>query len=44
VTAGTITRETMVWSPGMANWVAAGSVAELAAIFQNSPPPLPPKA
>jgi membrane protease subunit (stomatin/prohibitin family) len=43
-TAGTLKRETLVWSPGMANWIAAGSVAELAPIFQNSPPPLPPKA
>jgi membrane protease subunit (stomatin/prohibitin family) len=41
VTAGAITRDTMVWSPGMANWTAAGAVAELSSLFAEVPPPMP---
>jgi hypothetical protein len=40
--AGEITRETQVWKKGMAAWAPAGSVAELAPLFENAPPPLPP--
>lgn len=39
--AGTINRQSMVWTAGMANWAAAESVTELAAVFNNVPPPLP---
>jgi hypothetical protein len=39
--AGEITRETQVWKKGMAAWTPAGSVAELAPLFENAPPPLP---
>jgi membrane protease subunit (stomatin/prohibitin family) len=39
---GGLTRETLVWRQGMAGWVAAGSVGELAGIFGSVPPPLPP--
>jgi membrane protease subunit (stomatin/prohibitin family) len=38
---GEITRASLVWKPGMAEWTAAGSVAELAALFANVPPPIP---
>ena len=40
--AGEITRETLVWKQGMANWTPAGDVAELQPLFANVPPPLPP--
>ena len=42
--AGAITRETLVWTNGMSNWLAAGDVAELAPLFADAPPPLPPGA
>ena len=44
ITAGAMNRDTLVWSPGMAGWSAAGSVAELAGLFKDAPPLLPPKA
>jgi len=37
--SGQITRETLVWRDGMAEWAAAGGLAELAGLF--GPPPLP---
>ena len=40
-TAGEVTRGTLVWQPGMANWVAADTVPELAKLFAAMPPPLP---
>lgn len=40
VSQGALTKETLVWKQGMAGWVAAGQVAELAGLFQG-PPPLP---
>ncbi|MEM1278165.1 MAG: SPFH domain-containing protein [Pseudomonadota bacterium] len=39
---GNFTRETLVWSPGMAGWTAAGEVAALAQLFTIAPPPPPP--
>jgi uncharacterized membrane protein YhaH (DUF805 family) len=40
--AGSIRRDTMVWSAGMAEWSAAGQVGELAPLFaQAAPPPRP---
>jgi membrane protease subunit (stomatin/prohibitin family) len=38
---GTLTRTTLVWRQGMANWVAASTVPELARILDAVPPPLP---
>ena len=38
---GAITRETLVWRQGMAQWQAAGELAEFAALFGATPPPLP---
>jgi membrane protease subunit (stomatin/prohibitin family) len=40
---GQLTRETLVWAQGMANWAPAGQVAELAQLFANVPPPVPPR-
>ncbi len=37
-----LTRETLVWRQGMASWIAAGQVPELASIFGATPPPVPP--
>ncbi len=42
--AGRLTRETLVWSQGMAQWTPAGQIVALAGIFTNVPPPLPPNA
>jgi membrane protease subunit (stomatin/prohibitin family) len=38
---GVMTRNTLVWKPGMAGWVAAESVAELQPLFASVPPLLP---
>jgi TPR repeat protein len=38
--AGEMTRDTLVWKKGMANWTAASMVSELDEIFDNMPPPL----
>jgi len=42
VQAGQLTRDTLVWTAGMANWTRAGEVAGLSAVFGSLPPPLPP--
>jgi membrane protease subunit (stomatin/prohibitin family) len=42
IASGQLTRETLVWSQGMASWLPAGQVAELAQLFEAVPPPLPP--
>ncbi|MFO0878511.1 MAG: SPFH domain-containing protein [Gemmataceae bacterium] len=39
---GKLTRTTLVWKPGLASWVAAGSLPELQLLFADVPPPLPP--
>lgn len=36
-----LTRETLAWRQGMADWQAAGQVAELTTVFAASPPPVP---
>jgi membrane protease subunit (stomatin/prohibitin family) len=41
VKSGKITRKSLVWRGGMANWVAAETVPELQGLFADSPPPLP---
>ncbi|QQS08268.1 MAG: SPFH domain-containing protein [Phycisphaerales bacterium] len=43
VRAGELTRETLVWKQGMAQWTRADAVAEFAPIFEASPPPIPPR-
>ena len=36
-----ITEQTMAWQQGMANWIPAGQVPELAGLFVPSMPPMP---
>jgi membrane protease subunit (stomatin/prohibitin family) len=43
VSGGRLTRDTLVWKNGMANWTPAGQVQELAGLFGQVPPPLPPR-
>lgn len=39
---GSLTRSTLVWRQGMANWAPAETVPELQGLFGAAPPPLPP--
>jgi membrane protease subunit (stomatin/prohibitin family) len=39
---GTFNKDTMVWKQGMAAWLPAGQVPELASVFNSMPPPPPP--
>ncbi|MBL8064939.1 MAG: SPFH domain-containing protein [Chthonomonadaceae bacterium] len=39
--SGQLTRESLVWAPGMATWVKAGEVADLSSVFGSVPPPMP---
>lgn len=38
---GSVTRATLVWKPGMAQWAAAETIEELKPLFAAAPPPLP---
>lgn len=40
--SGQVNASTLVWAPGMPQWVAAGTVPELANFFMATPPPIPP--
>ena len=40
--SGAFTRESLVWKAGMAGWIAASQVPELANVFGPPPPPTPP--
>ena len=40
--SGQINASVLVWAQGMPQWVAAGSVTELAQLFMATPPPMPP--
>ena len=40
--SGQINASVLVWAQGMPQWVAAGSVPELASLFAQTPPPMPP--
>jgi membrane protease subunit (stomatin/prohibitin family) len=42
--SGNLTRSSLVWKAGMAQWARAGDVPELAALFSSTPPPVPPAA
>ncbi len=42
VSGGQLTLESLVWKNGMAQWAKAADVVELAPLFANTPPPLPP--
>jgi len=39
---GTLTRNSLVWKEGMAQWVRASDIAEFNSVFSSVPPPLPP--
>jgi membrane protease subunit (stomatin/prohibitin family) len=39
--SGQLTRASLVWRNGMAQWVKAGDVQELAPLFADAPPPVP---
>ncbi|HEX7557931.1 MAG TPA: SPFH domain-containing protein [Usitatibacter sp.] len=41
VASGALTRNSLVWKNGMAQWVKAGEVPDLALLFANVPPPIP---
>jgi membrane protease subunit (stomatin/prohibitin family) len=40
--SGQLTRDSLVWKQGLADWTAAGQLAELAVLFGAVPPPVPP--
>ncbi len=42
VQIGQLTKQTYVWTQGMANWDFAGNVAELSVLFRMGTPPPPP--
>lgn len=44
ISAGTLTRTTLVWQNGMAGWLPAEQVPEVERLFGSVPPPLPPQA
>jgi membrane protease subunit (stomatin/prohibitin family) len=41
ISAGRVSRTTLVWTSGMSAWVAAGEVEALAGVFATLPPPMP---
>lgn len=41
VADGGLARDSLVWSPGMDGWTAAGEVPDLATLFTVQPPPPP---
>jgi len=41
--SGALTRATLVWKAGMAQWLPAEQVPELAQVLASVPPPLPPQ-
>lgn len=43
VSAGVLTHATLVWRTGMAAWLPAGQLPELARLLASVPPPLPPQ-
>lgn len=42
--SGQFNQASLVWKQGMAGWLQAGQVAELASVFNSVPPPIPPVA
>ncbi|QDU35145.1 SPFH domain / Band 7 family protein [Poriferisphaera corsica] len=42
ISQGTLAAETLVWMGGMSGWQKAGEVGEVAKLFGQAPPPLPP--
>ncbi len=41
ITQNQLTKDTLVWREGMANWLAAGELTELNSLFGSVPPPIP---
>ncbi len=41
VLAGELTKDSMVWLPGLEQWQEAGTTGELASLFEDLPPPIP---
>jgi membrane protease subunit (stomatin/prohibitin family) len=41
---GRLRPDTLMWTAGMEEWSAAGTIAQLAPLFQNAPPPIPQSA
>ena len=41
IASGELSRETLMWKQGMANWEKAGEIGELTSLFPSAPPPLP---
>ena len=41
VSAGTLTKDSLVWKQGMADWVKAETVQELQPLFGAAVPPVP---
>jgi len=39
--SGDLTRDTLVWTQGLATWTSAGEVSALAQLFADEPPPIP---
>ncbi|MEW2496782.1 SPFH domain-containing protein [Streptomyces nodosus] len=44
ISAGTLTRTTLVWQNGMSEWLPAEQVPDIGRLFGSVPPPLPPQA
>ena len=42
ISAGRVQRNTLAWKNGMGQWTAIEQIPDLAALFANVPPPLPP--
>ncbi|MCG9895516.1 MAG: SPFH domain-containing protein, partial [Fimbriimonadaceae bacterium] len=42
ISQGRLTRETLVWKAGLAEWVKAADLPEVASLFGQAPPPVPP--
>jgi hypothetical protein len=43
IVSGTMTKDTLVWKTGMANWDNACNQIELVSLFNSTPPPPPTK-
>jgi membrane protease subunit (stomatin/prohibitin family) len=41
IMSGDITRQSLVWKPGMAQWTPADQIDEFKSLFSSMPPPLP---
>ena len=44
IAVGRVGRDTLVWSPGMSEWMVASQVPNLRGAFASQPPPVPPSS